>query len=701
LSGAFFLEKFMATFTVEYLFRFSGNAIAQAQKISAASQKARSSIHAMGGAFNAMEAGANRAGAALTRLAAKMRAIKTTGRGAMLGGLGTGAGVYTAGRSLLTRYAEFEQAEIFARALGKELKQTDQAMNHLVSTARKLGATTMFEPQDVLKGGNTFLKAGRSAAEAANLLPSVLNLAAVADMTVEKAANDTLNFMAQANIPAEKLKVTIDALAATFMSAKAEMGQLANAAGYLLPTLAPLGVALEQQFAILGTLSESGQSGSRGARGFSMAISSLIKGQHNKSKAKLMNQYGLNMQEFMTPDGKVKGGDIMPLMRKLLDVEKKSGGTFIDRFFPANAARMLKSFFSRFEVMDKILGNMKDFEGATERVAKTKFEGIIGAVRQLSAAWSELSIVFGEGGLGKAFEGWVRYATSSITSLGNAFKELSPGMKSTISNVALIGGALALAVVPLGIFAMAMGALIGPVLGISGGLRIMVGLLWNVAAGMTGAFMGPVITATRMLGVIGGLAMAFRQLRAIAGKAIVFTILWEGSKLLMNWDKVKASFAEPLKVNVIWPDAPGWFKWIVSQFGQDQKFVAGKGPASAMNIPGQLNEMFGKLFEMFGKLFGSTPTVPKLPIDPNAAQKYLPQLPAAGGAGRFAAPGLAGGAGVPLPVQRVQVQNDVKITGPNSITLKLPNGGVAGTIQLGAERSRGDASTSSGTTEKP
>lgn len=65
------------------------------------------------------------------------------------------------------------------------------------------------------------------------------------------------------------------------------------------------------------------------------------------------------------------------------------------------------------------------------------------------------------------------------------------------------------------------------------------------------------------VGVVAGFAArAFRFL----GKSLLFGAAIEGGFWLYdNWDKIKATLRDPIRISVVWPEAPEWLKWLVPQ----------------------------------------------------------------------------------------------------------------------------------------
>lgn len=345
--------------------------------------------------------------------------------GARLGAYGAspsmiaGMGGAFAAHSLLNNFADFEEAEIMVNAIGRRLGNSEASLRALAQQARKLGADTIFEPQDVLQGGLLFLKAGRSAQEAMIGIPETLSLAAVAGIDVAKATEVTLNLMAQGRVPAEKLRETMDAMTATFLNSKSELLGLAQAANYAVPELTQMGVPIEQQFAALGALAEGGQAGTRGARALRQVFTTMKKIPFNEKKAGLLKQFGVDLKKYFDK-GQLK--DFTGFIKAMGEAEERSGNSLFARLFPANAITGMQTLVAQIETLERVLRAVPNFKGVNTELSAEKFKGLTGAFRNLASSWSELGIAFGESGTGKYVEQAVRNITSLIDELGASLK---------------------------------------------------------------------------------------------------------------------------------------------------------------------------------------------------------------------------------------------------------------------------------------
>jgi hypothetical protein len=100
------------------------------------------------------------------------------------------------------------------------------------------------------------------------------------------------------------------------------------------------------------------------------------------------------------------------------------------------------------------------------------------------------------------------------------------------------------------------------------GLRPFLGVLQGLAAGAIGgaaSFGRATALAFRFAGALGAATVAFRVLR----KALGIGLAIEGLLLVYeNWNKLVELFKSPLRIDVLFPDAPDWLKWLMKRTAQ-------------------------------------------------------------------------------------------------------------------------------------
>lgn len=159
-------------------------------------------------------------------------------------------------------------------------------------------------------------------------------------------------------------------------------------------------------------------------------------------------------------------------------------------------------------------------------------------------------------------------------------------------------------------------------------LRPFIGIAQGIIGGLVGgaiAFGRMTGLAYRFAGALGAAAVAFRGLRKLLGVGLVieaFSQIWE------NWDRIKALVKDPLKVDIIFPEAPWWLQKLLGGVGQIAKDFAdiGQGTYEPPENPAQ-KSLPGIIFEWMESLRKS------LGLDAAALNQWSPAFAGIGQVG--------------------------------------------------------------------
>tara|TARA_R110000824_G_scaffold95990_11_gene230349 strand:+ start:7169 stop:9277 length:2109 start_codon:yes stop_codon:yes gene_type:complete len=695
----------MANFTVSYLFNLRDQFSAKARKISSTSNNAKKSVYGLGKAFNGVERGANRAGTAVGRLAHKMRAMRTVGRGVGSGGFLGSMGVLGGGmgiKSMITKMMSFQDAinsveAKFSKGKGMDPKRLEEMRRGV----KMLGKTTRYTTTEVGNALNMLAMAGQTYEQAIGsdkkgftkgALATTLNLAAATGSDLPRSADIVTNIMSAYGVPVSKLSTIADTLTYAVNSSNQNIYEMAEAMKMAGPASKAFGVSMEQTSAATMVLANAGIKGSLAGTGFRRMVTRLVS--VNSQSAKVFKKLGVDPKDFVGKDGKLK--DIWGAV----DTMKKSGAKpsdimkiFGDRAGPI----MLRLMTQSVEEMRALEAALKDTKGAAAASAKIMEKGLGGAIRKMMSNLEAVTLTIGDSGMASD----VKWLAERVIGLADSFSTLSDGTKRLVGRGLLAFAGFAAIVIPLGMIAMMAGALLGPLAALGGALRVVLGLIWAFGAGMAGAFVAPIARAARMLGAGGALAMGIRLLMRLARKAIVFTILWEGANLLMNWEKVKAAFADPINIDVNFPKAPKWLKFLVERWGKAKEALAGvkdmpneiaQRLGAAPIVPNAKPPISGRLFKQIVK---GAPL--PLNINPNTPQRMLKTAAAAVPYYKAAAQRhQAGGHPYMNNTPSAPAVQRVEFNSP-TVTVKVDASGMAtASVPLPAQaRNRGESSTAS------
>jgi len=569
-------------FTVEYLFNLRDRASAQLRKISAASKAARSSVHAAGGAFNKMEHDANRASNSLGRLAHRMRALRTVShsmRGMGLFGsfgmmAGSGMMMRDIGGTLLSFYDAINSANAkFSK--GKGLSPERLAL--MKEAVQELGRTTRFTTTEVGNAMNMLAMAGQTLDQAVGSdtkgftkgsLAATLNLAAATGADLARSADIVTNIMSAYGIGVNELSRVSDVLTYAVNSSNQNIYELANAMKMAGPSSKEFGISLEQTAAMTMALANAGIKATMAGTGIRRMATRMVA--INSQSAKVFKRLGIDPKSY-SKGGKID--DVFGVLQKFIEVGAKTNDIF-EIFGDRAGPIMLRLMSVGPERLRELAKELKGASGAAEASRKIMEMGLPGAFRKLLSRLEAVKIGLGEAGLTKD----LRSIADGITYLSDKFKELDPVTKQWIARLLLAITAFSMAVIPLGIFAIALSALVPIVGAVLSPLKLLTILLLRIA------YLSLVQVAGGLLGLAIGIGQAAKHVAALwrlhgalaalalLGKvALAITVVVAGIAAAQwiydNWERLKQLAREPLRFNAIFPEAPDWVKYVGKQLG--------------------------------------------------------------------------------------------------------------------------------------
>lgn len=461
-------------FTVEYLFNLRDRFSSKAGAMARASAKARSSIHATGSAFNKMEGDANRAGVAVNKLAARMRSLNTVSRSIRSGGLGgvmTGVGGGMLSHRVTSTLLNYEKAmnEVMSnmvRALGPDgevlLKgvaggaaESAAMIAKLRSETQRIARVSIFSPTEVAGGLLELARAGFKAEQSLRMLHPVMRLAGAANVDAARATDIATNIQNNFKIGAEQTAKTVDLLAMAVSNTNMNISQLGTAMEYAGPSSFASGRSLQETVAIIMTLATVGQKASKAGTTLARQLESLYKKSGPATKA--LKAIGLTQDDFLTRDGKTLR--FVDILQKFNQASKKFGNkkvlSAIQALMGSRGGRGAKVLKDMIPLIQKNMKLLALAEGRAKLMERVMMSGVYGAYEQMRASLIELVIKLGDAGLSDV----LTKAADAVKSVANAISALSPETKKFLGYALAITMALSALIIPLGIFAMALGAL--------------------------------------------------------------------------------------------------------------------------------------------------------------------------------------------------------------------------------------------------
>lgn len=267
----------------------------------------------------------------------------------------------------------------------------DQIQN-LTDTAKEMGRTTAFTATQAADALNYLALAGYDANKAAEVLPSVLNLAAAGGMDLAYASDLVTDAMASLNIEASKQNVDEfgNKLAMAARKANANVAQLGEAILTVGGTAANLQGGTTELTTALGLLANVGIKSAEGGTHLRNIILSLQS--PTDDAAKLMQQLGLNVYDAQ---GNMRGlNDILGDLNSAMDGMTQGGkDSIINQLFnKTDLAAVNGLLAAQGDQWDALAGQIDNAGDAMGQMADTQLDNLQGAVTIMQSALEGLQL---------------------------------------------------------------------------------------------------------------------------------------------------------------------------------------------------------------------------------------------------------------------------------------------------------------------
>lgn len=302
---------------------------------------------------------------------------------------------------------------------------TVDQISNLTKVAKEMGSTTKFTATQAADALNYLALAGYDANKAAEVLPSVLNLAAAGGMDLAYASDLVTDAMASLNIEANKQNVDEfgNKLAMAASKANANVAQLGEAILTVGGTAANLKGGTTELTTALGLLANVGIKSAEGGthlRNIILALQSPT-----DDAAKKMQALGLQVYDAQ---GNMRGldeilGDLNAAMQGMTQGQKDS---IINQLFnKTDLAAVNGLLAAQGEQWDTLAAQIDAADGAMGQMAETQIDNLQGAMTILSSAFEGLQLaVYDE--LEPTLTDVVKWGTDCISQLSTALTEGGP-----------------------------------------------------------------------------------------------------------------------------------------------------------------------------------------------------------------------------------------------------------------------------------
>ena len=270
-------------------------------------------------------------------------------------------------------------------------KSTDE-IESLTRVAKEMGSSTKFSATQAADALNYLALAGYDADKAAEVLPSVLNLAAAGGMDLAYASDLVTDAMASLNIEANKNNVDDfgNKLAMAASKANANVSQLGEAILTVGGTAANLKGGTTELTTALGLLANVGLKGAEGGTHLRNIILSLQS--PTDDAAKLIQQLGLQVYDAQ---GNMRGLDeiLGDLNTRMVGMTQGQKDSIINRLFnKTDLAAVNGLLAAQGEQWDSLAAQIDAAGGAMEQMAETQQDNLQGVMTSMSSAFEGLQL---------------------------------------------------------------------------------------------------------------------------------------------------------------------------------------------------------------------------------------------------------------------------------------------------------------------
>jgi TP901 family phage tail tape measure protein len=422
------------------------------------------------------------------------------------------------GTAVLSTAGDFEAAMNGVRAV---TNATGSDFEDLTGLAREMGAETQFSATEAAHAMEFLGMAGFDTNQIMSSLPDVLNLAAAGGVELARSADIASNIMSGFGIEASEMGRVSDVLAVTLTSTNVNLENLGEAMKYAAPLAQAAGWSFEETAAAIGFLGNAGIQGSMAGTGLNSILATLA--DTSSTGGRRLAEFGVAAQDA--------NGQVRPLTDVLTDLADEGAGVAdVISIFGLEAGPKLQALLGQgSEGVRELIADLGDSEGAAQRMADIRMEGLNGEIKTLKSAFQDLLITIGDSG----FLDWATDLARSITDVIRKMAETSPATLKFLGVLALGAAVVGPLVIVLGAFVSGLGQLVRV-----GGL--VVGVIRAISAALLANPIGLILTLVGLL--VAALIWAYNEsetFRAIvdgAFRAIGDAAMWLWETLVSAWD---------------------------------------------------------------------------------------------------------------------------------------------------------------------
>lgn len=302
----------------------------------------------------------------------------------------------------------------------QEIAQGSKSYEILKQAAKDAGAATKYSATEAADALNYLALAGYDASTAADVLPSVLNLAAASGMELAAASDLATDAMSALGIAASSENLTSfgDKLAKTASKSNTSVSQLGEAILTCAGTAKGFGMSTEALVTNLGVLANRGLKSAEAGTHLRNVILALESPTSNAAKE--LKRLGISVTNS---DGSFRDlndiiADLNKSMSKLTDEQRAQALSEIFNKTDLEAVNYLMAGLG--DEYNNLYNEVSNCDGAMQDMADTMNDNLKGQVTILQSALEGLGIQVYEG-LEKPLKSVVKECTEAVGRLSNAF----------------------------------------------------------------------------------------------------------------------------------------------------------------------------------------------------------------------------------------------------------------------------------------
>ncbi|MBR3457684.1 MAG: phage tail tape measure protein, partial [Selenomonadaceae bacterium] len=278
-------------------------------------------------------------------------------------------------------------------------------MQKLTEQAKEMGRTTQFTAVQAAQAQFYMAKAGWDTEKVYTGLPHILNMAAVENMDLGRAAEITTNIMSGFGLSADKVGHAVDVLAYTSTHANTDLNALGETMKYAAPVARSFGASLEETATMAKFMADAGIAGSQAGTSLRQGMLRLVAPPKKASKA--MQEMGISLSDAqaewanaqataqaygITLDSTKGPGE--QLISVIEQIEKSmAGASDQEKIAALNAITGINAVSGWAAVMSNSSGSIREFyeklrtcDGAAKQAAATMQDTTKGAFTRLNSA---------------------------------------------------------------------------------------------------------------------------------------------------------------------------------------------------------------------------------------------------------------------------------------------------------------------------